>query len=720
MKQRNWALLPLDWLLLSGAVLAVMYCLKSAFQFTVSPLLAVWVVLFVGVLSVLLRLPKPGLWALGVLVLGLAAAWIFRAWLLADLGSMYRYLIGRLVEAYPFLSPLAVIHGDPELPGELTAGFFLLAGLLSYLVCLFTVWLRTTAPTVLSCALFVAPCFFLTTTQPQIGALVLLCACLLVLLFSSGVRDRAPREAATATLWALLPAAAALGLLLWLFPAERYERPIKLETLTEQVERIGDWMSGNTSGGGSQGVDLRTLGPKQQRTTQVFGVTATSWDPSLPEQMPRLYLRGSAYTEFKNDSWRLGEIPAWTGEDSPLDRSDLDGLRYSLDVYPRRAYPLLYTPDYPAGLSCPTVFDYRIPNTEGQAEAYSFDGVLPSDEQPLHDSQCMRALADDAYGKCLALPERTRDALRALAQAQGIPLTPGSSCEERSAAVQTIIDYVQDGAVYTINPKKVESGEDFCTWFLREDGGNKRGYCIHYATVTAALCRAVGIPARYVEGYVTELLVTTLDEGRVVGTANVQERQAHAWVEVFYDGVGWMRVDPTPASGVAQTAAAASNQTPETDEATEEATAPTRGEPETTETPTQESTEPIATDEPETTETEQTRQTSPLWWLLTLLLIPPLLWLLRTLRQRRRREKEAALSGNALALWRWRRYLRLCRAGKQTPDEALYELAQKARFSQHTLDEMEQARLCAGIETAAAAVRTLPAPRRWWYVYWLQ
>jgi protein-glutamine gamma-glutamyltransferase len=89
---------------------------------------------------------------------------------------------------------------------------------------------------------------------------------------------------------------------------------------------------------------------------------------------------------------------------------------------------------------------------------------------------------------------------------------------------------------YTLTPPKLSdnSVDDFLF-------NTKRGFCEHYASAFAALMRAAGIPARVVTGY----------EG---GTLNpygdywiLRQSDAHAWSEVWIDGGGWTRIDPTAA-----------------------------------------------------------------------------------------------------------------------------------------------------------------------------
>jgi transglutaminase-like putative cysteine protease len=65
------------------------------------------------------------------------------------------------------------------------------------------------------------------------------------------------------------------------------------------------------------------------------------------------------------------------------------------------------------------------------------------------------------------------------------------------------------------------------------------GFCVHYATAMAIALREMGIPTRAVYGYLP---------GDVVGPTEVEvpRQAAHAWVEVFFPGYGWVRFDPTP------------------------------------------------------------------------------------------------------------------------------------------------------------------------------
>ncbi|MEU4357580.1 DUF3488 and transglutaminase-like domain-containing protein [Streptomyces virginiae] len=72
---------------------------------------------------------------------------------------------------------------------------------------------------------------------------------------------------------------------------------------------------------------------------------------------------------------------------------------------------------------------------------------------------------------------------------------------------------------------------------------DKEGFCIHFAFSMAAMSRTLGIPARVAVGF-------TPGERQSDGVVNVSMRDAHAWPELYFQGVGWTRFEPTPRSGL--------------------------------------------------------------------------------------------------------------------------------------------------------------------------
>ena len=83
---------------------------------------------------------------------------------------------------------------------------------------------------------------------------------------------------------------------------------------------------------------------------------------------------------------------------------------------------------------------------------------------------------------------------------------------------------------------------DAITLFLR----TKVGYCVQFATAMVMMAREAGIPARMAIGF----LPGTADRG----TYTVRASDAHAWPELYFEGIGWLRFEPTP-SGTQNTVA---------------------------------------------------------------------------------------------------------------------------------------------------------------------
>lgn len=89
---------------------------------------------------------------------------------------------------------------------------------------------------------------------------------------------------------------------------------------------------------------------------------------------------------------------------------------------------------------------------------------------------------------------------------------------------------------YTLEPPPL--GSNSVDRFLFD---TQRGFCEHYASAFAVMMRAAGIPARVVLGYQGG------EMNPIAGHMIVRQSDAHAWNEVWLDGRGWYRVDPTSA-----------------------------------------------------------------------------------------------------------------------------------------------------------------------------
>ncbi|TYQ18021.1 UNVERIFIED_CONTAM: Transglutaminase-like enzymes, putative cysteine proteases [Acetivibrio alkalicellulosi] len=104
---------------------------------------------------------------------------------------------------------------------------------------------------------------------------------------------------------------------------------------------------------------------------------------------------------------------------------------------------------------------------------------------------------------------------------------------EKAKAIEK---YLSENYFYTLLPGNTPDERDFVDYFLFDI---EEGYCTYFATSMAILARCVGIPTRYIEGY---RLPLNKSEN---GIYEVTNREAHAWVEAYFEGIGWITFEPT-------------------------------------------------------------------------------------------------------------------------------------------------------------------------------
>ena len=278
----------------------------------------------------------------------------------------------------------------------------------------------------------------------------------------------------------------------------------------------------------------------------------------------------------------------------------------------------------------------------------------------------------------------TAAGLRKLAAEAGID--PGGGREYIAGAVAA---YISSAGKYTLSPYVIPEGEDFALYFLEK---SKQGYCIHFATAAALMLRALDVPARVACGFVVD--VPPGGEGQAV---SVTDQNAHAWVEVYYDYIGWIPLEVTPpAPRGADTGGyyiANTDRAPYPDFEDESDMIPDW------------MLEQLMADRPNIrsggTEGQETQQARPGMAVLrvfipaaTFLILAAAALLLRRKLARGRREKRFMNDDTNLAVvYAWRYIVRLTR---QKPPQNEYEaMALKARFSQHCISEEERGRMLA-------------------------
>jgi transglutaminase-like putative cysteine protease len=155
--------------------------------------------------------------------------------------------------------------------------------------------------------------------------------------------------------------------------------------------------------------------------------------------------------------------------------------------------------------------------------------VLSDPETQLEANELHPWLADEA----IALPAGESERLRALSR---------SRFEALGRDPQALIDWAlaqirEQPFRYTLSPPQLpEANSIDAFWF-----GTQAGFCTHYAGALVFILRSARIPARMVGGYQGGTA------NPITGHLEVRQYDAHAWVEVWLEGQGWQRLDPTAA-----------------------------------------------------------------------------------------------------------------------------------------------------------------------------
>ncbi len=258
------------------------------------------------------------------------------------------------------------------------------------------------------------------------------------------------------------------------------------------------------------------------------------------ERSDRLYLKMQSFGDFTGQEWSTAESYI----------RPIGGGAYSAAYLPHfamnrvqqvKGYPLVITPVMDV-----RVIPYYVTSTGSSSEIqtgdvratgdtdrpytlyyrpYAAHHVADAGETLLtYERDYRRAMAE----RYLAVDETTMEYLRLIITQQGFD-------KDDPDIVEKVATYIQNAAVYNLAyDQNLDREPNVALAFL---GAYKEGVCRHFATAATLLYRALGIPARYTVGFVTDV---TAGE-----TATVKGMDAHAWVEVYEDGFGWRCVEVT-------------------------------------------------------------------------------------------------------------------------------------------------------------------------------
>ena len=243
------------------------------------------------------------------------------------------------------------------------------------------------------------------------------------------------------------------------------------------------------------------------------------------------YWRTGAYGEYAGSGWgRSGDT---TPYDGPIATGGANGTDVRYEVTLNRSATTL-----------PTVWRPR--TVEGVEEVAITDrrAVLPAEpvspgttvtgtsDRPPSDPAILRSAGQD-YPDAIeeqyaSLPDSVPDRVKEFTD----DLT--ADADNPYEAAQTVEAWLEANKEYSLNVSR--RSENIADTFIFE---MDRGYCEYYATSMVVMLRSQGVPARYVVGYSTGQQVAE-------NTYQVRSLNAHAWVEVYVENVGWVKFDPTP------------------------------------------------------------------------------------------------------------------------------------------------------------------------------
>ncbi len=250
-----------------------------------------------------------------------------------------------------------------------------------------------------------------------------------------------------------------------------------------------------------------------------------------PPPNEAMYWRGPVFGQFDGRTWRA--LPRNRQLQSPQPevqhRRDVTATRFTVTLEPT-AQPWLFALDVPASVNLP-----------GMAVQVSPELVLTA-AMPL--ASRVRYDADSILDYRVGLNETQLSLRNWVSLPAGfnpktleMALAWRSETADDAALVDRALRMIREQPFrYTMSPPLL--GRDGVDDFLF---GTRAGFCEHYSGAFVVLMRAMDIPARIVTGYQGG------ERNPVDGYWVVRQADAHAWAEVWLNGRGWVRVDPTSA-----------------------------------------------------------------------------------------------------------------------------------------------------------------------------
>jgi len=251
------------------------------------------------------------------------------------------------------------------------------------------------------------------------------------------------------------------------------------------------------------------------------------------------YLRGNVKSFYKDNSWGHHEANTITQPIhlslSPKAPGVINGDDVTLTItYKNFSSATIFSPYQPVRVDNQRYErvmvndNYQLAFESGvfKNESYRLEVVIPSLEHT-NGLEPVSLLRSDY----LQLPDTINQPVANLTETITGELT---NDYDKAIALQ---NYLRQNHAYSLEVPHIPPGREFVDVFLFD---TKEGYCTYFATALAVMLRLEGIPSRYVEGYL-------MPQDSHDGIFEVRQKNAHAWVEAYFQGLGWVTLEPTPA-----------------------------------------------------------------------------------------------------------------------------------------------------------------------------
>jgi transglutaminase-like putative cysteine protease len=248
---------------------------------------------------------------------------------------------------------------------------------------------------------------------------------------------------------------------------------------------------------------------------------------------PRRYWRGVTYDTYTGQGWANTPVEQqpWPA-DQPLSPLPAAGPELYQRYQLLRDEPWLYAANQPVQIDRDVISSWRAPDDLAWLESEAWEYAIIS--HPLEPSaadlqQAQSMLHPELAERYLTLPDNMPERVVDLAH-----MVAGDHDTQYGQA--EAIEYFLRSYTYTLDLPPPPENQDVVDYFLFEQ---QEGYCDYYASSMVVMARAVGIPARLASGYAQG----TYDHATRRWV--VTEKDAHSWVEIHFDGIGWVEFEPT-------------------------------------------------------------------------------------------------------------------------------------------------------------------------------